>query len=79
METSSQRKPSEQQGPAVPEELAPASSAEPRAIDRSRYTAAAALLREWMADETDYDERTWPQVDAALKTEPLRIGEGDAG
>lgn len=34
---------------------------------------AMALLDEWMADESGYDERTWPRVREALECE--RIGQ----
>lgn len=46
--------------------------------DRAAYREAAALLRAWMDEEGDYDERTWPEVETALAKDPLHIAEEPA-
>jgi hypothetical protein len=33
---------------------------------RERNRRGLALLEEWMADESGYDERVWPEIKAAL-------------
>ncbi len=33
---------------------------------RDRYERVIALLDEWFADESGFDERVWPEVEAAL-------------
>ncbi len=33
----------------------------------ARNRAAIRLLDEWLADESGYDEATWPQLKAALQ------------
>ena len=33
--------------------------------------AVIALLDEWMADESGYDEEMWPQIQAALERDRL--------
>ena len=38
----------------------------------ARNQEAAALLREWMADESGYDEEVWPALEQALKEDPIR-------
>jgi hypothetical protein len=43
--------------------------------DRAAYREAAALLRAWMDEEGDYDERAWPEVEAALARDPVRMTE----
>jgi len=40
-----------------------------------RNLKAAALLREWMADESGYDEEVWPALEQALKEDPIRFRE----
>ncbi len=48
---------------------------DPRTEDRRRRNAAAiALLDEWMADESGYDEETWPLLRDALDRERERVG-----
>jgi hypothetical protein len=32
------------------------------------------LLRSWLADESGYDERTWPKLKKALDHERRRVG-----
>jgi hypothetical protein len=34
---------------------------------RQRNTAAQQLLRAWLADESGYDEETWPRLKQALE------------
>jgi hypothetical protein len=36
-----------------------------------RIDAAIRLLDEWMADESGYDEETWPKLQAALEEDRL--------
>jgi hypothetical protein len=38
----------------------------PRALPPGDPEAALQMLREWMADESGYDERTWPTLKVAL-------------
>ena len=46
------------------------------ASNRSRrYRKAAELLRKWMAQEDDYDERTWPELERELKDGAMRCRE----
>jgi hypothetical protein len=45
--------------PASPEKL-------PRALPPGDPEAALQMLREWMADESGYDEQTWPALKVAL-------------
>jgi hypothetical protein len=33
------------------------------------------LLREWLADDSGYDEEVWPELDQALKRSRLHLGE----
>ena len=40
-----------------------------------RNRRAAALLREWMADDSGYDEEMWPVLEQALKEDPVRFRE----
>lgn len=35
-------------------------------IRPSRAAEAIALLDRWLSDESDYDEKTWPELKAAL-------------
>jgi hypothetical protein len=42
-------------------------------MERSRK--AAALLREWMVDESGYDEEVWPALEQTLKEDPVRFRE----
>ena len=41
---------------------------------RRRNEAMIQLLDEWMADESGYDEETWPLLKEALDRERERIG-----
>ena len=41
---------------------------------RRRNSAALALFDEWAADESGYDEETWPQVKKALDTTRRSVG-----
>jgi hypothetical protein len=38
-----------------------------RETQRKKNEAALRLLREWMADESGYDERVWPIIKRALE------------
>jgi hypothetical protein len=40
-----------------------------------RYRKAAALLREWMADDTGYDEEVGALLEEELKKDPIRFRE----
>jgi len=37
------------------------------AIQRAKNDAALRLLRQWLADESGYDEKTWPIVERAIE------------
>ncbi|HEX7446807.1 MAG TPA: hypothetical protein VF306_04635 [Pirellulales bacterium] len=37
----------------------------------SRAAEAIALLDRWLRDESDYDEKTWPELKAALDRDRL--------
>lgn len=51
-------------------------SRRPRRLTRAeRYRKAAALLREWMADDSGYDERICPLLEEELKKDPIRFAE----
>lgn len=41
---------------------------------RRRNDAVMRLLDEWMADESGYDEETWPLLKEALNQERERVG-----
>jgi hypothetical protein len=41
------------------------------AIQRKKNQKALALLREWLADESGYDERTWPILKKAIEENRL--------
>jgi len=47
----------------------------PPAERMERNRKAAALLREWMADDSGYDEEMWPVLEQALKEDPIRFRE----
>jgi hypothetical protein len=36
--------------------------------------SAIAMLRSWLTDESDYDDKTWPQLKRALNRERDRVG-----
>lgn len=38
----------------------------------SRAAEAIALIDRWLSDESDYDEKTWPELKAALERSLLR-------
>ena len=40
-----------------------------------RYRKAAALLAEWMADDSGYDERVGALLEKELEKDPIRFGE----
>jgi hypothetical protein len=44
---------------------------EPSDSQRRRTALALHLLDEWMADESGYDETTWPELKAALDRDRL--------
>ena len=37
-------------------------------------TAVAELLKSWLADDSGYDEKTWPKLKKALNDERQRMG-----
>lgn len=41
-----------------------------------RNRAAEALIREWLEDESGYDEATWPEVVGALDQSRRAVGAG---
>jgi hypothetical protein len=41
------------------------------AAQRKKNEAARELLRQWMADESGYDEATWPILRAAIEEDRL--------
>ena len=41
--------------------------AEPAANQSAKNEAAIRLLEQWMADESGYDEKTWPIVKRAIE------------
>ena len=47
----------------------------PPAERMERNRKAAALLRQWMADDSRYDEEMWPVLEQALKEDPIRFRE----
>jgi hypothetical protein len=47
----------------------------PPAERMERNRKAAALLREWMADDSGYDEEVWPVLEQALKEDSIRFRE----
>jgi hypothetical protein len=47
----------------------------PPAERMERNRKAAVLLREWMADDSGYDEEMWPALEQALKEDPIRFRE----
>ena len=54
----------------------PAAWVDPLPAERmERNRRAAALLREWMADDSGYDEEVWPALEQALKEDPIRFRE----
>ncbi len=50
-----------------------AGEAEARAAQLRRNQIAIGLLAEWRADDSGYDEQTWPLVKELLKRHPLSI------
>ncbi len=38
------------------------------------YDAVLKLLDEWLADESGYDERVWPDIEKGLRENPLLLG-----
>jgi len=47
---------------------------EGRTSDPDGTDPVIALLEEWLADESGYDEETWPELKAALNRERELIG-----
>jgi hypothetical protein len=43
----------------------------PAGVAPTDVEALNALLDEWMADESGYDEATWPKLEAALEQDRL--------
>lgn len=39
---------------------------------QQRYASVLALLDEWLADESGYDDRVWPLIEQALRGETAR-------
>ena len=50
-------------------------SVKDNAMQRERNQAAIELLREWMADESGYDETVWPVVKKSLEENRLSYRE----
>jgi len=48
-------------------EVHPAESSDEAVAVRLKNEAAIRLLKEWMADESGYDEETWPKVKQAIE------------
>ncbi len=47
-------------------------------LRRERNRRAAALLQRWLEEPVDEsDEKYWPLVEEALKSDPIRFGELD--
>ncbi len=42
-----------------------------------RYNKLAALIQEWSEEPGDYDERTWPYIEEALKESALKCTESN--
>jgi len=42
-----------------------------RALRRQRNDALIRMLEEWLADESGYDEETWPELKANLEANRL--------
>jgi hypothetical protein len=53
----------------------PSRDAYTRLTRAQRYRKAAALLREWMADDSGYDERIGALLEDELKKDPIRFRE----
>lgn len=60
--------------------------AEPKLLDqpdqeakarKERRHRAAAMLRAWLTEDDEYDERVWPVVEKSLQSDFLAIGEPD--
>ncbi|RRR68899.1 MAG: hypothetical protein EI684_16875 [Candidatus Viridilinea halotolerans] len=43
-------------------------------LDRERSLRLVALLDEWAADESGYEDEAWPQLQATLDAERERLG-----
>ncbi len=43
-------------------------------LENPQAAAMAKLLEEWLADESGYDEKTWPKLKKALDEERQRVG-----
>ncbi len=44
---------------------------------KERRRRAAAMLRAWLTEDDEYDERVWPVVEEALRSDFLAFGEPD--
>jgi hypothetical protein len=53
----------------------PSPKARPSRPRAQRYRKAAALLREWMADESGYDEEVGALLEEELKKDPIQFAE----
>lgn len=42
--------------------------------ENPQAAAVAELLKSWLADESGYDEKTWPKLKKALNEERRRVG-----
>lgn len=38
---------------------------------KPNHRAARAAIAEWLADDSDYDEKTWPEIQAAIEDNRL--------
>ena len=43
-------------------------------LENPQASAMAKLLKEWLSDESGYDEKTWPKLKKALNEERQRVG-----
>lgn len=62
-----------EQAPSLPVHTdGPGTGARAEQVERNQ--AAIRLLAEWKADDSGYDEATWPLVEKRLKENPLSLG-----
>jgi hypothetical protein len=55
--------------PQVKEQIEPKIPLSLEPLDSEQVNKVIDLLNEWMADESGYDEETWPELKAALDKE----------